>query len=174
MNRRTQRAILRMLFAVPGLYPLVAFLTGRRVAVRGRSMEPTLLPGERVIFDRLAYTVRHPRRGDVVLARHPARPGLTLIKRVAAVPGDRIPLSSSASASDRREGMARMSRPPGWHGVDVPSQTDGRTLASGEYFLLGDNAAFSTDSRELGPVRRRDIRARAWLVYWPPERFRRL
>src|SRR2546422_6901657 len=46
-------------------------------------MLPALRPGERVLFDRLAYVIERPRRGDVVLARHPSRPGLQMIKRVA-------------------------------------------------------------------------------------------
>jgi len=94
-------------------------------------MLPTLRPGERVLFDRLAYLRRRPRSGDIVLASYPERPGLRMIKRVATA------------------------------GPDL-------------FLLLGDNPDESTDGRELGPVRRRHILARGWLVYWPPERVRRL
>jgi nickel-type superoxide dismutase maturation protease len=48
-------------------------------------MMPALVPGERVLFDRLAYVRGQPRVGDVVLARHPARPGVRMVKRVAEV-----------------------------------------------------------------------------------------
>ena len=131
MNRKTRRPLLRLAARVPGLYLLLAFPAARRITVRGESMLPALSPGERVLFDRLAFDLRRPRRGDIVLARHPALPGLLVIKRVAE------------------------------------SGADG-------YRLLGDNPAESTDSRALGLFRRRDILARAWLVYWPPERFRLL
>jgi nickel-type superoxide dismutase maturation protease len=94
-------------------------------------MSPTLAPGERVLFDRLAYQIGEPQIGDIVLARHPLKPGLRLTKRVAAA------------------------GPEG-------------------YFLLGDNPEGSTDSRQMGPFRRDDILAKAWLVYWPPERFRQI
>jgi nickel-type superoxide dismutase maturation protease len=117
---------------VPGLYAVLAFLTARRVVVRGPSMYPALRPGDRVLFDRLAYRLDDPSPGDIVLARHPARPGVRFIKRVAGVSG-----------------------------------ADG-------YELLGDNADASTDSRTLGRFRRQDIAGRGWLVYWPPERVRRL
>jgi nickel-type superoxide dismutase maturation protease len=46
-------------------------------------MVPTLSPGERVLFDRLAYSIDDPLVGDIVLVRHPARPGMRMIKRVA-------------------------------------------------------------------------------------------
>lgn len=43
-----------------------------------------------------------------------------------------------------------------------------------EYVLLGENPEFSTDSREFGPVSRMQLVGRGWLVYWPPNRARRL
>jgi nickel-type superoxide dismutase maturation protease len=49
-------------------------------------MYPTLRPGERVLFDRLAYRTEAPQVGDVVLARHSERPGVRLLKRVALPP----------------------------------------------------------------------------------------
>ena len=49
------------------------------VEVRGRSMAPTLLPGDRLLVGRLP-----PRIGDVALARDPRAPRRELIKRVAA------------------------------------------------------------------------------------------
>jgi nickel-type superoxide dismutase maturation protease len=95
-------------------------------------MVPALEPGERVLFDRLAYAVNGPCVGDIVLARHPARPGVRMIKRVAECQG----------------------------------------LGRDEFWLLGDNAEGSTDSRTLGAFRREDIVGRAWVVYWPAGRFR--
>ncbi len=55
----------------------------------------------------------------------------------------------------------------------VPGDTfGGRTLGRGEYWVLGDNTDESTDSREFGPVRRHDLLGRAWVRYWPVERWR--
>lgn len=106
-------------------------------------MSPALLPDERLLFDRLAYVHRRPRIGDVVLVAHPLRPGLRLVKRVAGVPGDTV------------------------GGLVHP-----RVLHRGEYWVVGDNADASTDSREFGPVSRRDIRGRVWVRYWPVERWK--
>ena len=55
----------------------------------------------------------------------------------------------------------------------VPGDDAGEgRLEPDEYFLLGDNPEASTDSQTFGPVRRADLIGRAWLVYWPAERFR--
>ena len=102
-------------------------------------MAPAILPGERILFDRLAYMRGRPRPGDVVLVAYPLRPELRLAKRLAGVPGDVV---------------------------------GERTLARGEYWVLGDNAEESMDSREFGPVRRRDLLGRAWIRYWPGERWK--
>ena len=40
-------------------------------------------------------------------------------------------------------------------------------LPAGEYLVLGDNRAHSTDSREFGPIGAERIAGRAWLRYWP-------
>jgi len=162
---RSTHTLIRSLDRIPGLYPLLAFLTARRVVVRGWSMHPTLSPGERVLFDRLAYQAGAPRRGDIVLAVHPARPGVRMIKRVAGVPGDSVPPGPGGPLTGTSRGR---DDPPGRLYAPEPI-----VLQRDEYWLLGDADDVSTDSRQLGPFRRRDILARAWLVYWPPERLRR-
>ena len=141
MSRKSYRRFLRLISAVPGLYAIVAFACARRVRVHGRSMSPALLPGERVLFDRLAFTRDRPRVGDVALLQHPGRPALRIVKRITALPGD---------------------------------IAGGRSLERGEYWVEGDNAGASTDSRAFGPVRRRHLLARAWLVYSPQDSWRRL
>ena len=52
------------------------------VEVRGRSMAPSLKPGDRLLVVR---SRRLPRSGDVVLALDPRDPGRELVKRVAGV-----------------------------------------------------------------------------------------
>jgi signal peptidase I len=167
MFRKTLRSALRLLSRLPIAYSLLAFLLARRVVVRGWSMSPVLRNGDRVLFDRLAYVRGRPRCGDIVLAVHPARPGIRIIKRVVARSGDVVAIEGNRCWVNGE----RVGHLPGEpRGDDRP----GRRLERGEYFLAGDDLDFSTDSRELGPVRRRDILARAWLVYWPPDRFQRL
>ena len=62
---------------------------GRRwldvVEVRGASMAPALLPGDRLVVESRSYLSRQPRRGEVVLAPDPREPERELIKRVASV-----------------------------------------------------------------------------------------
>jgi nickel-type superoxide dismutase maturation protease len=57
-----------------------------RYVVQDGSMRPTLRPGDRLLVWRWRW-LRGPRPGDVVVARDPELPGLHVVKRVAAVPG---------------------------------------------------------------------------------------
>ena len=45
-----------------------------------------------------------------------------------------------------------------------------RILGSEEYWVEGDFAQHSTDSRAFGPVTRAQLKAKAILIYWPLER----
>lgn len=77
------------------LWHLLLWSLGKRthVRVRGQSMSPSYCEGDEVLVDPGAYRRRRPREGDVVLARHPYRRDLHLIKRVASVtPGQRYVL----------------------------------------------------------------------------------
>jgi nickel-type superoxide dismutase maturation protease len=91
------RALIAPIFAV------AAAIAARRwfdvVEVRGRSMAPTLLPGDRLLVARLPG-----RRGDVVLSADPREPGRELIKRVSSVDAGRVTLrgDNPAASTDAR------------------------------------------------------------------------
>src|SRR3989304_5997329 len=105
------RFSLRLVLRVPGVYQALAFLTARRAVVRGPSMSPTLAPGEYVLFDRLAYRGDAPRRGDVVLASHPQRPGTRIIKRIGGAPGEQVTVGGRTWTLARDEWLLLGERP---------------------------------------------------------------
>ena len=121
------------------LASLLALATLRlvgRYEVEGRSMLRAYAPGDRLLIERLSYRLRAPRVGEVVVARQPGSTGRLDLKRVAAGPGALV----TVAGAERR-------------------------LGSDEWFLLGDNLSESSDSRQLGPVSKRDIVGRVWLKY---------
>ena len=97
------------LLALTGLLLAIALLARRRldvVEVRGRSMAPMLLPGDRLLVVRTHHA---PRTGDVVLAPDPLEPGRELVKRVAGVGpggmelrGDNVAASTDARVAPDR------------------------------------------------------------------------
>ena len=151
------------------LYRVAVFATSARVVVTGWSMYPTLVSGEYVLFNRLAYMRHAPKRGDVVLVRGPLEGKKAMIKRVVGVPGDTVQLSQGAVTVN--DVPLEEASSPG----EMDSEEHGLwKLNQDEWFLLGDAMNMSTDSRSYGPVLGKDIKARAWLVYWPLSRWRSL
>jgi signal peptidase I len=78
-----------------------AWMAARRwldvVEVQGGSMQPSLLPGDRLLVESWTYRRRSPRRGEIVLAHDPREPQRELIKRVHAS-GPQLELRGDAPA----------------------------------------------------------------------------
>ena len=74
--------------AITGGVAAVVLVRPRRVVVEGRSMEPTLAPGDRLLVIRVA----HPRPGHVVAVRDPRGGRRLLVKRISALRDDGVVL----------------------------------------------------------------------------------
>ena len=151
------------------LYLVLVFATSARAVVTGWSMYPALASGEYVLFNRLAYLRRLPTRGDVVLVRGPLGKRMPLVKRVAGVPGDTVRPNQEWVTANETSAEGAPSTGETEHSEHAP-----RLLGEDEFFLLGDAGEMSTDSRSFGPVSRKAVKGRAWLVYWPLSRWRSL
>ncbi len=130
--------------------------------VSGDCMEPRLHTGERILADKLAYALRGPRRGDVVVFLYPRDPRQTFVKRVIGLPGDTVAIESGRVLIDGRPLLEPYRVNPA-HGDMAP-----QFVPHGSYFVLGDNRDFSDDSRFWGDLPRRDLVGRAVACYWPP------
>ena len=132
--------------------------------VDGPSMEPTLFTGERLLVDKVSYRLHLPRRGDIVVFRNPRNAREDYIKRVVALPGDKV---------EMRLGKLYINDQP----VPEPyvfrdgiSTYGPEVIPPGYCFVLGDNRANSRDSRFFGPIPLQLIKGRAWVIFWPPTR----
>lgn len=132
--------------------------------VRGASMEPTFEDGEYLIIDEITYRFREPERGEVIVFRFPQDPSKFFIKRVIGLPGEKIEIrSNKILINDKELGEFYLE--------EVLTTPDGVVeLDAGEYFMLGDNRLFSSDSRKWGALERHFIIGRALVRLWPPAR----
>lgn len=96
-------AVLSTLAAVLGAWAMAKVGT-RRVVVEGRSMVPTLEPGDRLLVVRLPRRWRL-RPGDVVAVADPRTPERLLVKRVTVISEDGVTVSgdNSAESTDSRD-----------------------------------------------------------------------
>ncbi|MEX1112228.1 MAG: signal peptidase I [Candidatus Andersenbacteria bacterium] len=159
------------LIAVVIIVPIRYFLV-QPFFVRGASMEPTYLDGEYLVIDQLSYRFREPRRGEVIVFRYPKQPAQFFIKRIIALPGERVAIH------DGQVTIFNDTHPRGVLLDESQYLTDGvRTggqvemqLDGDEYFVLGDNRPASSDSRSWGALEKDGIIGRSWVRAYPFDR----
>jgi len=135
------------------------------VKVEGTSMMPTLDDQERIFINKFVYRLHFGKidRGDTVVFWFPHDPSKSYIKRVIAVPGDRIEVDHGSVIVN---GQALVENYVPEEYRDQSSMT-GTTVPKDEYFVLGDHRSSSNDSRAWGMVPRRYIYGKAVFIYWP-------
>ncbi len=139
-------------------------VSSRPYVIRGASMTPSLRPGDQLLVDLSAYGEVGPARGDIVVFSSPGADGRHDIKRVVGVPGERVLIAEGMLYVDDREiGEPYLGGLPSSVGLGESAWD----LGEGEYLVLGDNRAHSTDSREFGPIMGDRIVGRAMVRYWP-------
>jgi signal peptidase I len=139
--------------------------------VKGNSMVPNFHDGEYLLTDKVTFRRRLPIYGDVVVFKAPVNENYDFIKRVIAIPGEKIMIKenrvylndqildeSAYLPSDFITRAGQFLR----EGVEF-------SVPEGTVFVLGDNRDHSSDSREWGPVPLENIVGKTFFRYWPPE-----
>jgi signal peptidase I len=133
--------------------------------VRQKSMESTLLSGDRVLVSKIDYRISAPERGDIIVFKPPIDTSIPYVKRVVGIPGDTV---------DLREGRVVVNGQV----LDEP-YAFGQTQVRGgpirfpfkvppdRLFVLGDNRPVSGDSREWGAVPVENVVGKVILKFWP-------
>jgi signal peptidase I len=158
--------IAQMILMALVLYFLIDSVVGR-VRVQKISMEPTLMPGEILLVNKLEYIFGKLNYGDIVTFHYPLDPRIDYVKRIIGLPGDKVVVKEGQVWVDDRELYEPyISAPPEYTGVwDVPA---------GNLFVLGDNRNPSADSHVWGFVPIENVIGKAFAVYWPINKIRGL
>lgn len=135
--------------------------------VQGMSMEPNFSSGDYLIIDEITYRFIEPKRGEVIVFKYPKNPTQRYIKRIIGLPGETIEIKNGkVIVFDNTENqyLDELEYLPD------SLQTKGNirvSLNEDEYFVLGDNRAFSSDSRRWGSLPRKNIVGKVLLRAWP-------
>jgi len=130
--------------------------------VSGASMEPNISQSNYLIIDELTYRFNEPARGDVVVFRYPGDASTFYIKRIIGLPNEKIDIENGSIIIDGK----KMEEDAYLKGINTAG-TAHVTLASNEYFVMGDNRSNSYDSRAWGPLQKKYIVGRALLRLFP-------
>lgn len=154
------------------------------------SMKPTIIEGDRIYVDKLAYDVNipfigysiykldDPKTNDIIIFNS-KQAGKRLVKRVIGTPGDIISLDNNQlvvngrsikyKETKRSAGLTILTEQllPSGHKIQLTEQQAMYTsfkpvkVPKGHYLVLGDNRNHSADSRVIGFVPRDEIIGRS-------------
>ncbi len=148
---------------------LLVHLVLQPVRVDGDSMFPDLHNGDYLISTPVPFWFGKPEPGEIVIVKNPLDPSQNLVKRIIAVPGDRLSIRDGRVYIDGellREPYLS-DEPPWVERNDYPLSASSIVLGPHDYFVMGDNRNVSLDSRFFGPVPRSDIEAEVVFRVWP-------
>lgn len=168
--------------------------------IPSRSMVPTLLVGDHILVNKFLYgikipltdlralPIRSPARGDVIVFVPPDDPTKDFIKRIIAVPGDRLEIRAKrvyvngqlsaeevrAIHDDVADDSVAEAPPAGVRECRFPRSSTSLhrdwlgpcVVPARRYFVMGDNRDQSHDSRFWGYVPLSSIRGKAFVIYW--------
>lgn len=178
------------------LFILLIFFIVRGIVqnfkIEGSSMEPTLhtgqyilvnklvyfhfdlnaplrlLPGQEDLEQRVVYPFHQPRRGEIVVFEYPRDVSKDYIKRVIGLPGDTIEIRDGQVWVNGELLDQPYLQGAATHCVaGYACQNGPITVPPGHIFVMGDNRANSSDSREWGPLPLDRVIGKAWLIYFP-------
>ena len=154
---------LRDLVVAAAASVLIIVFLYQPVRVEGTSMLPRLEDRDRLFINKFVYHISAIERGDVVVFHYPRDPEKSYIKRVIALPGDRLRIDHGTVWLNGKRQIEKY----------VPEEyRDSRSMPEivvpqDNYFVMGDHRSISSDSREFGLVERSLIYGKAVFVYWP-------
>lgn len=165
--RHEVRVWARDLLIAIGLALIIIVFLYQPVKVEGTSMAPLLSDQERIFINKFVYRFEPIERGDVVVFWYPLDRTKSFIKRVVALPGERVEIRHGVVYVDG-EAIQEPYVPAQYEDL---SDYGPVRVPPGNYFVMGDHRISSNDSRVFGPVPRRYIYGRAVFAYWPMDHF---
>jgi len=166
-------SVLRELFEVIVLAVILYFgisFAVQTVHVEGLSMFGTLDNNDYLIANKIDYRLHAPHRGDIVILRPPTLSTTDYIKRVVALPGERLLIRDGVVYINGHR-LEEPYLPEAWTVNNQWGGPDGTVIPANQYFVMGDNRNRSQDSRVFGPIGLDRIDGRAWFRIWPLDHF---
>ena len=137
--------------------------------VRGAYMEPSFHNWDYLLVDEVSYRFRSPERGEVIVFKFPNDPSQRYIKRIIGLPGETVQVQDGQVVVFR-EGERVQLDEKSYASSDTPGSIQ-ITLPENEYFVMGDNRHYSSDSRSWGTLHKDLIIGRVFVRVFPLSAF---
>lgn len=144
--------------------------------VNGNSMDPTLKDGEKVIVNKIGYTVGQIDKGDVLVFH--ADKKYDYVKRVIGRAGDTVQYKDDQLfvngkkveepyLAENKIAKTNVLLTENFSVKDLVNTNGENTIPKGKLLVLGDNREVSKDSRYFGLIKENQVVGEVALRYWP-------
>jgi len=160
------RDTLEIVFLALVLYVVIQYAV-QTVHVLGSSMSATLHDNDLLVASKISYKLHPPQRGDIIVFKPPNEDSRDFIKRVIALPGDRIRITNAVVYINGQV-LHEPYLPEAWtYNNTWPADGQDKLVPTDQYFVMGDNRNHSSDSRSFGFVELDAILGKAEVRIWP-------
>lgn len=147
------KILLTLIFTSPIWLLLIYLFLFRPFQIKGTAMYPEYKDGQYY----LASLTHNITRGDVIVFRAPPDPERDYFKRVIGLPGDKIMLKNgNVYLNDKILSETYSNGTKTYESNFLKNEVE-ITVPSNNYFVLGDNRVYSSDSRDWGFVPSQNI-----------------
>lgn len=155
------------------IFVIIYFFLFRPFQVSGESMYSTFETREYILTNIIGQRFQEPKHGDVIVFKSPVDSNKDFIKRVIALPGDKLLLQEgNVYINNQRLAEPYLDTGVKTYGGATFKEKEEYKVPEGKYIVMGDNRMNSSDSREWGYLQRSNIIGTSVLVYWPLNHFR--
>jgi signal peptidase I len=160
------RDTLEIVFLALVLYVVIQYAV-QTVHVLGSSMYGTLHDNDLLVASKISYRLHAPQRGDIIVFKPPDEASRDFIKRVIALPGERIHITNSVVYINGQV-LHEPYLPEKWtYNNNWPADGQDKLVPPNEYFVMGDNRNHSSDSRTFNFIELDSILGKAEIRIWP-------
>lgn len=140
------------------------------------SMRPTLIEGDKLFVNKFIYRFEDPKPGDIIVFKYPEDRKKDFIKRLVAVGGQTVEIRDGKIHVDGKvlDDPASFGKFFYYNHEPYGGPYEKIQVPEGQYYVLGDNSANSTDSRFWGFVPKQNVIGKAFVRWWPIKRMGRL
>ena len=143
--------------------------------VKGSSMIPNFESRDYLLIDEISFRFREPQRGEVVVFVPPNQSSTRYIKRIIGLPGEEIKIQDGqVMISQENQNFSVLNESDYFPEFVFTPGDVSVSLKENEFFVLGDNRQFSSDSRSFGILLQESIVGKVFFRAWPFSKFSKI
>ena len=132
-------------------------------------MFPTFKNQEYILTNLISLRFDDPQKGDVIVFKSPTNEEKDFIKRVIGIAGDSVLIKEGFVYVNGKkvDESAYLDDNVRTYGGSFLKENESIIVPPDNFFVMGDNRPFSSDSREWGFLPQTNIIGKSFYVYWP-------